>query len=77
MASFEGWSHLRTVLRVESESFAYSLLTLFRSVTQRSDDQRAVPWPLLLRDVLLTLVAATDDQLDGLRPRAGPPPPPD
>jgi hypothetical protein len=147
MASFEDWSHLRTVLCVESESLdqhghrltherryfvsslplarltaeqwllvvrrhwgvetahqlldvafaeddhpwiqshpraavviaflrriAYNLLTLFRSVTQRSEVNRAVPWLRLMHQIYLTLVAATNDQLAGLRPR--PPPAP-
>ena len=39
---------------------AYSILTLFRSVTQRSDQQRAVPWKPLMRDVLFALVATTE-----------------
>lgn len=48
---------------------AYTLLALFRSVTQRSDDARAIRWGDLLRWVWKTLVAATDAHLDALRPR--------
>jgi hypothetical protein len=46
----------------------YTLLTLFRSVTQRSEERRAVPWAELLRSVFLTLVTTTYEQLAGLRP---------
>jgi hypothetical protein len=38
---------------------AYTLLTLFRSVTQRSEERRQVPWKRLMRDVLFTLVTTT------------------
>ena len=48
---------------------AYTLLTLFRSVTQRSDARRAVPWKTLLRDVRDALVSAQERHLDGLRIR--------
>jgi len=48
---------------------AYTLLTLFRSVTQRSDEKRAIPWKRLLRWVFTTLVAAQPADLEGLRPR--------
>lgn len=49
---------------------AYTLLALFRSVTQRSDARRSVPWKSLFRDVLVALLTATPAQLDGLRRRA-------
>lgn len=48
---------------------AYTLLTLFRSVTQRSDDKRAIAWNKLLRWAYRTLVGAHEADLDGLRPR--------
>jgi len=48
---------------------AYSLLTLFRSVTQRSEEARAIPWKTLLRWVWVTLVAATHEHFEDLRPR--------
>ena len=48
---------------------AYNLLTLFRSVTQRSDERRGIAWKYLMGWVYLTLVAATDVQLDGIRKR--------
>ena len=148
MSGFEGWSHLRTVLRVESETFdvagrrtayeeryflaslplsrlspahwlllvrlhwgvetvhqsldaafaedahpwiesvpraavvvailrriAYDLLTLFRSVTQRAETNRQLPWRSLMRDLYITLVAATAQELAGLRRHLIPPVP--
>jgi hypothetical protein len=49
---------------------AYTLLSLFRSVTQRSDLRRAVPWKDLLWAVHVALLTTTAEQLHGLRPRA-------
>jgi hypothetical protein len=49
---------------------AYTLLTLFRTVTQRSDERRTTPWRRLLRDIDSALRTATKEQLEGLRPRA-------
>jgi len=46
---------------------AYTLLTLFRSVTQRSDERRHVPWKLLLLDVFTAFLTTNDDQTRGLR----------
>jgi hypothetical protein len=48
---------------------AYTLLALFRSVTQRSDARRAVPWKTLFRDLRDALVSAEEHHLDGLRIR--------
>lgn len=48
---------------------AYTLLTLFRSVTQRSDERRATPWRDLLRWFYNAIIAATDADLSALRPR--------
>jgi hypothetical protein len=42
---------------------AYTILTLFRSITQRSDERRHVPWKELLEDVFFALVSATDAEL--------------
>jgi hypothetical protein len=42
---------------------AYTILTLFRSITQRSDERRHVPWKALLEDVFFALVSATDAEL--------------
>jgi len=46
---------------------AYTLLSLFRSVTQRSAEARAVAWKQLFRQVTNVLVSATAEQLQGLR----------
>ncbi len=46
------------------------LLALFRSVTQRSDERRAVPWKALMSDLAFALVTTTDDELpDRRQPR--------
>ncbi len=48
---------------------AYTLLALFRCVTQRSDERRAMPWKRLLRAIYVALLVTTEEQLAGLRPR--------
>ena len=48
---------------------AYTLLTLFRSVTQRSDDRRNVPYKALLADIWMALITTTPEQIAGLRRR--------
>ena len=48
---------------------AYNMLALFRSVTQRSEERRRMPWLELIEDVKLALVCATWAQLRGLRRR--------
>ena len=48
---------------------AYTLSTLFRSVTQRSDEQRAIPWDLLMRRISCALITATETTFAGLRIR--------
>jgi hypothetical protein len=48
---------------------ALTLLALYRAVTLRSDHGRATPWKELLRSVRDALVAATEEQLAGLRLR--------
>jgi Transposase DDE domain len=52
---------------------AYTLLALFRGVTQRSDERRATPWKRLLRPIHTALLVTTDAQLAGLRLRASSP----
>jgi len=42
---------------------AYTLLSLFRSVTQRSDERRATPWKTLMSDCFFALVTTTATQL--------------
>lgn len=46
---------------------AYTLLALYRAVTLRSGENRATRWRTLLLSVRDVLVAATEDQLAGLR----------
>jgi hypothetical protein len=48
---------------------AYPMLALFRSVTQRSELRRAVPWKHLLQDLFVTLVTLCAEHLAGLRRR--------
>jgi hypothetical protein len=48
---------------------AYTLLTLFRSITQRSDERRAAPWKTLMNDCFFALVTTTPAHLER-RPRA-------
>jgi hypothetical protein len=45
---------------------SYTILTLFRSVTQRSDERRAVPWKGLIEDVFFALLTTTNQQLAAL-----------
>jgi len=42
---------------------AYTILTLFPSVTQRSDERRVVPWKTLLGEVFLAFVTLSNEQL--------------
>jgi len=49
---------------------AYNFLTLFRSVTQRSEERRATPWKDLIRGVYNALISATAQQLAGLSARS-------
>lgn len=51
---------------------AYTILALFRSVTQRSDDRRAVPWKVLISDIFFALITATEHQLRPLRSARSP-----
>ncbi len=48
---------------------AYTLLALYRAVTLRSDDNRAMPWFVLLRWVRDALVALAAEHVENLRPR--------
>ena len=48
---------------------AYTLLTLFRSVTQRSDEKRLMAWRVLLRWVYRAAVGASAETLRELRVR--------
>jgi hypothetical protein len=46
---------------------ACTLLTLFRSVTQRSDERRNTPWKKLIQSVYRTLMGSDQSTLAGLR----------
>ena len=48
---------------------AYNMLALFRTVTQRSDERRQSPWRDIVRWLYQAVIAATDGDLDDLRPR--------
>ena len=48
---------------------AYTLPALFRAVTLRSDDNRAMRWLVLLRWVRDALVALAAEHIENLRPR--------
>jgi len=84
LAGYLDWTHLQTVVRVHTQKhdissgtlvvlllrrIAHNLLALFRSVTQRSEDKRQMPWNDLLRWVYNTFIAATASDLQGLRRR--------
>jgi hypothetical protein len=46
---------------------AYTILTLFRSVTQRSEQRRNTPWKELLGHISFTLLTFSDSDRAGLR----------
>jgi len=48
---------------------AYNLLALFRSVTQRAEERRRMPWADLLRGFAQALVALTEEHVARLRHR--------
>jgi hypothetical protein len=52
------------------EPVGYSLLTILRSVTQRSDERQSEPWRELFQRVHDAMLVATDTVLSGLRRRA-------
>jgi hypothetical protein len=57
-------SHPRAALVVSLlRRIAYTLLTLFRSVTQRSQERRAVPWKGLMTDCFFALITTTTTEL--------------
>ena len=63
-----------TVVVMVLRRIAYTLLTLWRSVTLRSDENRTRPWRNIMRDILLCLVTTTTEQLRSQH-RMLPPPP--
>lgn len=48
---------------------AYNMLALFRTVTQRSEERRQTPWRDIVRWLYQAVIAATPDDVDGLRAR--------
>jgi hypothetical protein len=48
---------------------AYNMLTLFRAVTQRSEEKRMTPWKDILRWIYNALISAREAELAGLRER--------
>jgi len=58
-----------TVVVAILRRIAYTLLTLFRSVTQRSDERRHTPWKKLINSVFRTLIGSDQATLTGLRRR--------
>ena len=47
---------------------AYTMLALFRSVTQRSHERRATPWQTLMTDLFVALTATTELELRDPKP---------
>ena len=58
-----------TVVVMILRRIGYTLLTIFRSITQRSDDRREQPWHCLLQNIRDAVMLATTSVLHGLRPR--------
>ena len=56
-----------TVVVIVLRRIAYTLLSLRRGVTLRSDEQRTRPWRDVMRDILLAAVSATAEHLRALR----------
>lgn len=50
---------------------AFTIAAIFRGVTQRSEERRAVPWKTLLRWFSNAWIGATAEMLSGLRRREG------
>lgn len=48
---------------------AYNMLALFRTVTQRSEERRRTPWRDVVRWLYQAVIAATDEDVNGLRAR--------
>jgi len=53
----------------------YTVLTLFKSRTQRSEDKQRAPWRELLEDIMDAMKMATEEQVSGLRSRTYQEPP--
>ena len=50
---------------------AYNVMALFRSVTQRSEDKRNMPWKCLQTLMVAVMMAVQESDLTGLRKRKG------
>jgi predicted transposase YbfD/YdcC len=50
---------------------AYNILALFRGVTQRSEERRQTPWRDMVRSFYNAIIAATTEDVAGLRSRQG------
>lgn len=48
---------------------AYNVTTLFRSITQRSEQRRTTPWKTVLRWFYNAFIAATETDVANLRNR--------
>jgi hypothetical protein len=51
---------------------AYNAMAIFRARTLRAESNRLMPWRDLVRQVLIALIAATEEAVNGLRARAPP-----
>jgi hypothetical protein len=58
-----------TVVLTILRRIAYTLLSIFRSVTQRSDERRSEAWKELFRRLYDAVLVATADSLAGIRRR--------
>jgi len=47
---------------------AYTILALFRSVTQRSNERRATPWKTLMTELFVALISTTEIELRDPKP---------
>ncbi|MBX3127830.1 MAG: hypothetical protein KF718_13990, partial [Polyangiaceae bacterium] len=47
----------------------FTLLAIYRAITQRSDERRQMPWKLLLEEIWTVLITASPEALLGLRHR--------
>jgi hypothetical protein len=61
-----------TVVLMILRRIAYTLLSIFRSVTQRSDERRSEAWKELFRRLYDALLVATAATLFGIRRRPSP-----
>lgn len=58
-----------TVVVMLLRRLAYNMLALFRSVTQRAELQRQIPWRDLVRAMYNTIISLVESDLAGLRAR--------